>query len=88
MGYEEDAGSIVYRLYDPIGKKIILSWEITVDESTTTSDAEVVSQTRTTEREKEAPVTVLQESQVNLNEFLPLDAIIAQPEASQPNTRM
>ena len=83
VGYEEDAGSRVYRLYDPIGKKIILSRDVIVDESSTTSDREIISQTQNAEKEKEAPTTVLQESLADLEDFEPLDAIIPEPEATQ-----
>ena len=86
VGYEEDAGSRVYRLYDPIGKKIMLSRDVIVDESSTTSDTEVVSETRNTENEKEAPPTVSQESQANVEDFLPLDAIVPQEVGSELNT--
>ena len=83
VGYEEDAGSRVYRLYDPIGKKAILSRDVIVDESSTISDTEIISQTQNPEKQKEGPTTESQESLADLEDFQPLDAIIPKPEASQ-----
>ena len=83
MGYEEDAGFRVYRLYDPIGKKVILARDVMVDESSTISNTDIISETQNAEKEKEAPTTLSQESLVNLEDFQPLDAIIPEPEASQ-----
>ena len=76
MGYEEDAGSRVYRLYNPITKKVILSGNVIVDESPKMSDTQVVSETITTEREKAAPTTISQAKELDLEDFQPLDAII------------
>ena len=33
VGYEEDAGSWVYQLFDPVKRKVILSRDVIVDES-------------------------------------------------------
>ena len=74
VGYEEDAGTRVYRLYNPITKKVILSRDVIIDESPIISDTGVVSHT-TTNRDKEAPTTVSEEREGNLDYFQTLDPI-------------
>jgi len=76
VGYEEDAGTRVYRLYDPIRKRVILSRDVIIDETSIISDTGVVSHTTTTKREKEASATEPEVREVNLEDFQPLDAIV------------
>lgn len=75
VGYEEDAGTRVYRLFEPITKKVHLSRNVIIDESSIISETGVLSHT-TTDREKEAPTTVLKEREGNEDDFQPLDPII------------
>jgi len=76
VGYEEDAGTRVYRRYDSIRKRVILSRDVIIDEISIISDAGLVSDTTTTKWEKEASATVPEVREENLEDFQPLDAIV------------
>jgi len=53
MGYEEDAGSRVYRLYDPVKRKVIVSRDVMIDESSVISNPHDSSTTMVIEWEKD-----------------------------------
>lgn len=76
VGYEEDAGTRVYWLYDPIKKKLILLRDLIIYELSTISDAEAVSHTTSTEGVKEAPTTVSEVRDMSPEDFQTLDAIV------------
>ena len=76
MGYEEDARKRVYRLYNQVMKKFILSHDVIMDESAKISDREVVSETIIIKNEKEAPTTLskAKEFGLKLDDLWPSDA--------------
>jgi len=76
VGYEEDAGSRVYRLYNPITKKVVVSRDVIIDELSVIGNAQEVSHITSTEWNKEAPTTALKQSEVEEEDFQRLDTII------------
>jgi len=76
VGYEEDAGSRVYSQYNPITKKVVVSRDVIIDESSAIGNAQDVSHITSTEWNKESPTTVLKPSNVEEEDFQPLDTII------------
>ena len=49
VGYEEDAGSRVYWLYDPVNRKLILSRDVIINKSSVSNNSPKVSTTTTIE---------------------------------------
>ena len=77
VGYEEDAGSRVYKLYDTINKKTIISRDVIIDESQTAAGVGPAQTTAEWEPEQETlPQAV---SEIPQSEFQPLEPITPQP---------
>jgi len=83
VGYEEDAGTKVYRLWDPAQKVIILSRDVIIDESTIAAEEVTVDQQKATVGWK--PETAEQTPNISEdsgNAFNRLDRITPPPEPS------
>ena len=86
VGYEEDAGSRVYRLYDPVKRKVIVSRDVMIDESSVISSPHESSMTTVIEWEKDTHLKELQKGETREDGFQPLDTI--SPEADSPDRTM
>ena len=80
VGYEEHAETRIYRLYNLEGRKLILSGDIIIDESSATYNTSKVSETATIEWDNGVlPVPVLAKgTEVEHNDFLPQHTIVPQ----------
>ena len=76
VGYEEDAGTRVYRLYGTLKRKVILSRDVIIDKSSKANDANNFSTTTTIEWEKETRTTPTQQREAEKEDFLPLENIV------------
>ena len=78
VGYEENVGTRVYRLYNPEKRKLILSRDVIIDESSATHSK--VSETATIEWDNGVlPVPVpAQGTKIEHDGFLPLETIVPQ----------
>jgi len=76
VGYEEDAGTQVYRLYNPENSKILVSRDVIIDESSVIGNPGDHSSTTKIEWEKESAPEEPKEGETNYEDFQPLDSII------------
>jgi len=76
VGYEEDAGSRVYRLYDPSRKKIVLSHDVIIDETPTGISVSDSRDTMTVGWEKDPDRALPNAPEILEDGFQPLDTII------------
>ena len=74
VGYQESAGSRVYRLYEPIGKRFLISRDVIIDQSPVILEAKEVSDTMIGWRN--ATKALAQEEETSSeSDFRPLDTI-------------
>jgi len=76
VGYEEDAGTQVYRLYNPENSKILVSRDVIIDELSVIGNPGERSSTTKIEWEKEGAPEEPKEGETNYEDFQPLDSII------------
>jgi len=76
VGYEEDAGTRVYRLYNPPTSKILVSQDVIIDESSVIRNSGECSSITKIEWEKEGAPHEPKEGETNYEHFQPSDSII------------
>jgi len=76
VGYEEDARTRVYRLYNPEHSKILVSRDVIIDQSSVIHNPGECSSTTKIELEKEGAPEDPKEGETNYEDFQPLDSII------------
>ena len=76
VGYEEDTGSRVYQLYDPIIKRIICSRDVIIDEASIMAKAPAKTDKTIVKWEEEAPLAVSESREPTPDYFKPLDGIV------------
>jgi len=85
VGYKEEAGSKVYRVYDPQSKRVLLSRDVIIDEAGNTGEKKSTQTSQKTRIEWDAELDILPapESSTGLdspNEFQRLDRVTPPPE--------
>ena len=80
VGYDEDAESKVYRLYNPVNKTIIRSRDMIIDESPTAKTSRSSESLRATIGGEQEPVIEQEKISENSSEnYLPLERITLTP---------
>jgi len=80
VGYDEDAGSKVYRVYDPVHKRIIRSRDVIIEESPRLKHNTSTESLRATmEVESEPAIEELKISDDSRQQYLPLEPICPTP---------